>query len=316
MTYLSDTLFGDGEWVNGAPQSSRNRGIDIVVSDHPFRRGTRGRLPEIRMPPWIRQHIALASDWRMTMNSIPKAQTSRIRRFLRRYNYRVGLSRDSNELENFYEHVLVPSATTRFGDAAVLPKKSAFLDEHRHSLLLNLMANETPVAVNLVDVGERKLSIRKGALIDGFPELKGRMDTLDYFTLLIAQLLGCETLDFGLSRPHLDDGSLRYKSKWGARLVPAGGLKADIRIVPQRLSEPVLSLLRRNRFIGLSDGRFVTRILWDEHSSANDLDVTMTLAKSSGLDGLEILVADGSRPPVIDADRTLPVVCREVTLSR
>jgi hypothetical protein len=88
-----------------------------------------------------------------------------------------------------------------------------------------------------------------------------RSDLLDYFAFVVAQLLGCTALDFGVSRPHLDDGVFAYKAKWRARLLAPGSLKGAIRISASRPSAATLGFLRRNGFLERRGAGFVVRRL-------------------------------------------------------
>jgi multiple sugar transport system ATP-binding protein len=142
------------------------------------------------------------------------------------------------------------------------------------------------VASNLLEQQGDALLIKRHALAPGREELRGRADVLDYFSLLSAQLIGATVLDFGLSRPHLDDGVFRYKSKWGCRVLPVNGLKADICIIPQRRTEACLAFLRRNHFLQRRGDSLVVRAPAGEDGEARAL--ADRLAGVQSLSGREV----------------------------
>ena len=114
------------------------------------------------------------------------------------------------------------------------------------------------------------------------PDLPGRADVLDYFSLLLAQMLGCAALDFGLSRPHLDDGAFRYKAKWGARVQPQDtGPKTSILIAPLKRTEATLAVLRRNLFLQRSDNGLLIRVLYDQAAAASGSAHADTLRRAA-----------------------------------
>jgi len=63
----------------------------------------------------------------------------------------------------------------------------------------------------------------------------------DLFVLEHAKRLGCTLIDFGGSRPFLNDGVLRYKRKWGVTLVDKQDARYDLLVHWNRLTRPVLA---------------------------------------------------------------------------
>ena len=292
LFYYSDRMFGIRSWDRVPEITRTSRTADIVVLDHPFfRRPTRSSL-RIQSPPWVRLERNLAGDWESTLKLVPSKQLKRVTRHLRRFGYTAECHSGREAIRSFRNEMLVPAMKRRFGKAAILASEASFLDECRNMIRLDLMSGESIVASNLLSFHGTRLSIAKGALALGYSDLKGRMDALDYFTLLVAQLTGKSVLDFGLCRANLDDGPLRYKAKWGATLVPAGGLKANTQILVQRDNPSTRSILRRNRFLELDGDGFALKMLADTSECERGLRSVAARAAAVGVGRLDLFEVD------------------------
>src|SRR5690606_18110214 len=132
---------------------------------------------------------------------------------------------------------------------AMLRSRRAFAREARGAALLELSSEGALLGGALLQRGPGSALVIVNSALSLRHERAGQSDLLDYFTFLTAQLLGCSVVDFGVSRPHLEDGVLRYKAKWRARVSPAGGFDKVLRIAPLRASPATLGFLGRNGFI-------------------------------------------------------------------
>jgi len=285
-------VFGGAEASDGrfsAAPADERAGADLVVDDRPFCLAPRSSRLAMRVPPWVRQELPLAGSWPETLARLPGRQRKELRRLLRRHAFGVSVSVGRDRVLDFRNRVLGPYLQEQYGPAAILPAENAFLDEFGRLIRLDLLCDDRPVATNLVDLRERRLVIAKGAPHAGFPELKGRTDVLDYFTVLLSQLLRCDAVDFGLSRPHLDDGVLRYKAKWGTRLRPCGGLKTPIRIFVHRLGAGSRAFLRHNRFLERDGDGFRLRSWIGGPAAAGCLEELERLRTAHGLRAIELL---------------------------
>lgn len=282
LDYCARSIFGNDDWQVTAGSSS-GASPDIVVTDHPLGGSLSSTLPAIRTPQWVRQELQLAETWSATLSRVPRRLRKELGRLLRKYGYRPVFVGGEQAIRDFREDLLLPSVRERYGSEAIVASAASFYRECRGMTRLDLLSGESVVAASLVESDGRRLCIRKSALRPGRDALPGRADVLDYFTLLLAQLAGCRVLDFGLSRPHLEDGTFRYKAKWGTRVVPAGGPKASIRISPRRETPAVLSFLGRNRFLERAGDGFVVRVPADNDRSTMSWQHLERLANVSGI---------------------------------
>lgn len=249
VDFCSETIFGGSDYERATKNVSSARHADIIISDHPFAFPLMRRRCQLRTPPWVRQQLLLAESWSGTLDNLPSKQRQEIRRILRRHRYLISLSRGRSAIRDYYRHLHAPYLTRRYDEAVILPSESAFLSQNEHMTRIDLLHGNDIVAASLIELRGSTLGIRASSMRADISDLPGRADALDYFSLLLAQLRGCTVLDFGLSRAHLDNGSFRYKSKWGAIPSLIGGFKADICISPVTRSAATLAFLRRNRFL-------------------------------------------------------------------
>ncbi len=282
-------VFGHGDYDAEPARLSAIHGVDILISDHALADlPTRFSRPCIRIPPWVRQERPIAADWTETLAGLSSKLRSELRRWIRRQGYTVAISAGDAAIRDYYRELHRPYLSGRFGDAAIVAPESAFVRQRRDALRLDLLRNRSPVAASLLEVHQQRLAIRSSAMHPDAPPLPGRADVLDYFSLLMGQLLDCRTLDFGLSRPHLDNGAFRYKTKWGARPQAVGGLlKADVRVYPLERTEATLAFLRRNRFLQRGEEGLVLRMLYDRAAACRDEDLPEPLGRLTRPAGVE-----------------------------
>ncbi len=276
-------ILGNSEFTSREVRSGSSLDPDMIVTDHPWARPWLRRKKSIRVPKWIRQELPVASTWDETVSALPKKLRSDIARLLRKFEYHLSLDQRTDALTDFYRELHLPYVQARFGKDALVVDEATFLRETRNATRLNLIHNNAVVAASLVERDGEKLLIRRSSMKTGAEWLKGRADVLDYFCLLLAQLLDCTILDFGRSRPHILDGPFRYKAKWRTRIVPSGGSEPATCISPIRPTAATLAFLRRNYFIQQADNTFFVRILYDNDSAADTITRLEEKTKNLGL---------------------------------
>lgn len=289
LDYCANAIFGSDAYVEDRTRNRRKCKPDVIVSIPRASLFTSRNPCSIRSPQWVCQVLELRESWPETVATLRNRLRKEISRTLRKYGYRVAMSSGSDALSRFKKELLDPSLKIRHGRSAIVARDSQFIRESRDMFLLDLYYEDSVVAGSLLEYTGDRLAIRKSALQPGSDELRGRADVLDYYCLLTAQLLGCGVLDFGLSRPHLEDGTFRYKAKWGTRVLPVEGLKADIRINPWNYSTAVRAFLRRSFFLQRTESAFTVRVLYDDESPPSANWRLWRLADIEGIDMIEML---------------------------
>lgn len=276
-------ILGTAEYERQTTTMAAASDADILVCDHPLANPVRRTRASIRVSTWVRQALPVADNWTSTLTQLMPGLRQELRRFLRKHRYTVALSSGTSAVRDYFRNLHAPYLSRRFGTDAVLATEAAFVTQSQHMTRLDLLHENSVVASSLLELRGSCLLIRGSSMHPDIQTLRGRADMLDYFSLLIGQLLTCNRLDFGLSRPHLEDGSFRYKAKWCSLLRSTGGLKTEIRILPQKQTDATLAFLCRNYFLQQARGRFFLRILRDEADDGDTFDRIVRVAHAAGI---------------------------------
>jgi hypothetical protein len=224
----------------------------------------------IATPAWIKQHVSILPDWQEQLRQLKRSTRREVSRYLRKYGYRCRVVTDSTGHEQLYDTMYRPHIQRRFGDGAQLVDRDKFLLECRHATVLQLVREGVPL-------GGVVLRRRGNVMIANWPGLDERSavnpgvnDCLDYFSILAAHLLGCRALDLGASRADLNDGVLRYKAKWGARLTAGFAPQTDIHWWYRDTGPRVMQALRRRIPLTRIDAGFAALLFVQPEESTAD----------------------------------------------
>ena len=131
-------------------------------------------------------------------------------------------------LHGFYNKMYLPYCESRFGSHPLVKPYELVEALSKDSVLLTVSASASPVRPSLDNalggVIIRKVNTSASLVISGLggdPEdalRRGAVEALYWFAILWCHSQGVISLDLGLSHPFLDDGVLRFKAKWGARV--------------------------------------------------------------------------------------------------
>lgn len=178
---------------------------------------TLGMKCEIELGAWIRQEIVLENraDPRIWSRDTEKE----IARHLRRRQYEIDVTTDPTEFLVFFHNLYRPYVESRFGSAAILVTEHAFVKASRGQILARVHAHGRLVAGMLLS--QQRDSLRFGWFGAATnPPPNGVSEVLDAFCIRYARERGFKRVILGNSRPNLNDGVVRYKAKFGARIVP------------------------------------------------------------------------------------------------
>ncbi len=161
------------------------------------------------------------------------------------------ISRDESAFDAFYHGMYVPYARARFGAESVVSGIHRLRRVFRAGGLVLVEREATPLAAALF--------MRRGSLFKlvalGTPQGGreavgvGGFWAIYAFCLHLAQRIGCDSVDFGASRPNLGDGALRYKRKWGVALVDKENSHHDLLVHWNSMDGPVLDFLHENPIV-------------------------------------------------------------------
>ena len=205
LEFCADHILGSTDFEVVAVPRPPYPACDIAVIDHPLLdRGLLGRRPALQVPQWLRQLRDLGGSWQQTVATIPTPLRKRIARMMGKHPFTVSLRPAEAVAGDFYERIYLPYVKHRFGSAAIVTGERAFMREARNAWLLELCLEGQRLGASLLRPQGDTLHLGRSAL-SLHNALSHAFDLLDYFCFLTAQLTGCRCLDFGLSRPHIEE---------------------------------------------------------------------------------------------------------------
>jgi len=252
------------------------------------------RTEFIQIPQWIRQKFDVPDTWEVVLNSFRKSAKKELRRVLK-YGFTHRITASQEDFRTFYHQMYVPYIKKRHGDEAIIVPETKFLRKCRNGQLMQLLRGEKVVfGVLLNNVGHLSTEWL-GAPDNIEPEmLKGASAALDYYIILYAYECGNYTIDFGPSRPLLNDGLFQYKRKWGTYVQDSRMPRGDILLKPLRFNAPIISFFVNNHFITRDRERLVGKILFNEHRlNVDDLEHIKKCYFIESLDHLKIFTLSG-----------------------
>jgi hypothetical protein len=296
IDFCARHILGSTDYERAPAVPGDAHACDVVVVDHPLLGlDPLDRHPALHVPQWVRQRVELAASWQQTLERLPRSIRKRIASELRT-PLDVGLESAPAAFPDFYRALYAPYLRERFGSAAIVPSERAFLRQTHGAVLLTLrVAGELVGATVLKQAGDTLLISRSALSLRH--SLRYRSDLLDYFCFLVAELTGARWLDFGASRPHVEDGLLLNKAKWRPRLAPSGAWKHSIHIRPVSRSSATFGFLQRNGFIERRGGTFTVRCLRERAPAADEALRLGTLATRVGLDEWSVAYRGADEAP-------------------
>lgn len=277
--YLAHLLYGDSEHAvtraivpRGMLESSARalgRNCDLIVLPAGGRPDS-GTLPggTFWIPEWVGGEIEFAETERLKQTS---GRLQADLRRLRKLPHHIETTRAPSEIYRFYCEFYEPYIRATFGPGACLSSWAEVKAHLGQSELFWVMQDRERLAGQIVlyepervrawclgvKTGGRQL-VRAGviaALYDGeIRHLAGN---------------GYTRLHVGASRPFLTDGVLRFKRKWGMRLVDHSA--RGLLFMPRRASEALRAFLASNPFVCVNGSGKMQASAFVERSDAGNL---------------------------------------------
>ena len=195
-------------------------------------------------------------------------------RIAKKKNYRFEALRDDASFDEFYQSMLVPTATIRHEDRAHISSLEALRDIfHRGYLLAAYQGNEWVGANLILPQAGNTLNWANVGWRGGSEQLmKDRLvSALLYEMIQRGKNEGFDTLDLGSCNPFVNDGPLNYKLKWGTQMAlpllgyegdQLQGLNAYLAVHFNIASASARSMLRHSPLLDKHDGR-LRAVGWD-----------------------------------------------------
>ena len=201
------------------------------------------------IPIYVRSMVSIPATKeelvnRLFKNKETKKEINRINNNKLKYN----ITRDNNFAKYFYEQCYVPYTKLRYGKLAYNFAFEKVLLDIRDGEFLVVSRNNKVIAAALCKIKGKTYSLCYSGLCgnDQRFQKNGSNAALYYFSMLRAQELGCDKVNFGTSRAFLNDGVSLFKKKWGPEFFATTDYGAPFCIKIYRFSSPVTRFLENN----------------------------------------------------------------------
>lgn len=278
----------------GLPLTPHNHASDIVaieLDDTQMRERDTGT--GYRLPVWTRTEILVADAYsQMKRSTSLKDDLRRIRK----HRIACAVSRDVAELRRFYQDIYVPYIRARHGERA-LPDGWEVVIRTAQSgdFIAARDGNGGLIGGILLGRSAGKLYARSIGLVSDEKAVMntGAISALYRACFERAVEYGYDRVGFGLMGPFLNDGLLKFKRKWGVRLV--NEVEPGIWLQFNTTSASVQSFLINNPFIYRHAGSLHGAVFVADPASLNE-EAARALHASYYLPGMEALHICGVDP--------------------
>lgn len=174
----------------------------------------------LEVPEWVRS-VAEVPE---TMAGLSNRSNSLRQdlRLTRKYGYTAVESRSETDVVEFYETMFRPHTLARHESAEYLKSLREIILAWHKGVLLWILLDGRRVAGIIVSARDGILKLEALGTLTADETLlrKGVLSAAYLRSFEYARQIGCTQVDFGATRPSLNDSLLRYKRKWGATLDP------------------------------------------------------------------------------------------------
>jgi hypothetical protein len=264
-TYLAELLFGNGcretpvgtEWIWNLRRLMRGKPADIVVIGNAgpglYRYISDGR--DFYIPGWVRGEIVFSeAEARMKTSGHLKSDLRRIRKNA----FEFELTRSPARFDDFYNTMYVPYISKAYGQTAMLMSHNRMKELAGQSELILVTQHGTPLAGQILVHERERDRIRCWSIgvKDGNHDYvkMGAQAALYRYEIQHLSEQGYKAMHVGASRAFLKDGVLRFKNKWGMRMLNPSS--KGFLLKPLRKSEGAMSFFVNNPFIHLQDDKY------------------------------------------------------------
>ena len=252
--YVLSLLFGDSyrqrrlgrfwSWDVAGMKAEARTDVSLVLTEaFEFHPGLARRSDVFFIPLWLLGEVHLprtAEDSHKVSGDL---------RRIRRHGLQCEITRDPGQFDDFYDHMLIPYATQRFGVCAEPAPYKSLKNAFPACDLVVIKSQETSVAGQLIYYGEENPHLWEMGVRDGNGDYvkDGAGCALYHYGLQHLQQSGYRKAWLGWSRPMLRNGVLQYKRKWSQELTITANYGCVFRV--WRYTPAVKAFLCQNPFV-------------------------------------------------------------------
>lgn len=211
-------------------------------------------------------------------------------RRIRREKLALEVSHTQPDCEVFYHAMYVPYMRRRHGELAVVRSLPQMRRAFRRGGILWVLRNGQRIAGGLFYQRDDVLCPLAVGTAGGDPALtkRGALAAVYFFYIQYAHSRRCTHIDLGGSPPVLNDGLLRYKGKWGARLTAQPQTHYDYLLRWERPNEQVIAFLAHRSLIFRRHGQLAAVTALESGDVATP-DLVHQISHSLSIPGLQRL---------------------------
>ena len=208
----------------------------------------------LAVPEWVGSTLTVPDDITKLTRGNPSLKSDL--RIVHRNGLTYEVTRAEEDFEEFYYKMHVPFTRKRHGKQAFIRNVYWMRRAFRQGGLIWILLGSLRISGLLFRRRGHMLQSFAMGTANGVWELVkvGAKIATDLFIVTHAKKLGCKVIDFGGSRPSLNDGVLRYKRKWAVNLIDKRDIYYDFLVYWNSFSEPVNSFLSHTPLIFRDDG--------------------------------------------------------------
>jgi hypothetical protein len=314
-SYLLDLAFGDSYrkrpvgrvWLWRLSRAVKEKGqgcaLALIGVRGPYLRFV-NLANSFLIPTWVRGEVDIPFGSSVLRNTSVKSDLRQIRK----NQFHFSITKDPRHFHDFYHRMYVPYISAVHGRSAFIWPYEAMKSELDNCELLLVRKEGRSVAGILITYEKPtprlwSLGVRDA---DRRQVKEGAVAALFYFSFMHLESNGYRVANVGLSRPFLDDGALRYKKKWGARIV---GTSADCFVLKVLSDTPgACGFVGSHPFIFRNGDALSGAIFVDSASASSPEELQRIYQRYSipGLAKLRLYRLGDAGAVEIDADRYRP----------
>ncbi len=293
--YLRDLLFREGVrettlgrqwlWNLASARRAHRRGCSVIVIEaKPFVRELLDEEEWFFIPLWIVGTLALPIPEEISKRKSIRSDIAAVSKAGLQYR----VSKEQACFDDFYHNMYVPYVTKAHGSSVyVTPHDEMWSRLARGELILLNDGNDDVAGLTILYEAPRPRLWTLGVR-DGNPLESQRAALAALYPVCFQYLVANEhdSVNLGLSRAFLEDGVLRFKRKWGQKIVDTAKARIALKVVADTPASA--ALLRTNPFIFERAGRMSAAVFLPEQRELTADDVKR-LRKQYLHDGLSKL---------------------------
>ena len=174
----------------------------------------------LRIPDGVKSVLNLCGSFEDIKKKFHQ-NVSRANRKIMKSNYAYKVFHDESALQYFYYEMYTPYIKRRFNELTVIKSYYKAKRLLKTGFLLIILKEDYYVSGAICRIRKDQFTLELLGIEKGSLQLlrECALDALYYFSIVVALEKNCRTIDFGNSRPFLNDGLVRYKRRWGSTLI-------------------------------------------------------------------------------------------------